>query len=231
MVLSGKVAEDGVRQQRQWIAELCSALLQLDSAWEPYAGEFATVAQDMAVIPPSPERGQMLFGRGIEFFWRRQYDAAWNAFHLAALDAPERLSYRYWQILAEIRLGRTEEATDHLVALISRSPTPTRYREVLKSLERIQGPLRSELMRLEARAIHAHGPRSPQADADRTEPASSAARPDKRQARDTHVRASSRIEDRRSDGQVSRLRPAPEPATGTPHPARLLAWLVNGERD
>ena len=152
MVLYGQVADEQLGKQRAWIAELAGALVRLDPDWKHYAGEFATVADELAVVLPSPGRGQVLFGQGVTMFWNRRYEDAWRAFHYATLEMPESLAFRYWRILAEMQLGRTADAQDHLVAMVGRSSTPTAYLEVIKSLHRVQGPLRAELLRLESEA-------------------------------------------------------------------------------
>jgi tetratricopeptide (TPR) repeat protein len=152
LVLYGQITSQQDGHQREWIAELAGALVQLDPEWRDYAGEFAVVADGMTAMAPSLGRGQALYGHGLAMFRSGRFEEAWRAFHYASLEAPDSLPYRYWRILAELQLGRREEALDHMIALVGRDITATKQLQVARSLHRIQGPLRMELLRLEARA-------------------------------------------------------------------------------
>jgi hypothetical protein len=152
LVLEGQIAAEQPDKQREWISELAGAFVQLDPDWRNYAGEFAVMADGMTEMASSLGRGQALFCYGVEVFRSGCYEEAWRAFHYASLEVPDSLPYRYWRILAELQLGRTEDALDHMVAVVGRDMTATMRRQVVTSLHRIQGPLRVELLRLEARA-------------------------------------------------------------------------------
>ncbi len=151
LVLDGRVARED-EEQRESITSLGETLIKLDPAWETPVPDFAMQTQAMQALKPSIERGRMLFSEGYEMFWQGRYEAAREAFNQATLEDPEALSYRYWRILSEIQFGRTAEAYQHMVAVLQRNPSPTARRLVLHSLNRIQGPLRGELRKLEHQA-------------------------------------------------------------------------------
>lgn len=155
LVLDGRVPKKQAAQDQQdTIVSLCDRLIKIrqHAAWEKYVNDFATQAQELVVVEPSLDRGGLLFSEGYELFWQGRYEAAREAFQQALLEVPDALPYRYWRILAELQAGRTTEAYEHMVAVLRRQPTPTAHRLVARSLQRVQGPVRDNLRKLELQA-------------------------------------------------------------------------------
>jgi tetratricopeptide (TPR) repeat protein len=99
----------------------------------------------------SPSAAVIYYAQGLELFKGGQLDEAAAKFQNAAIESPKEQVYRYWLILSELRMGRRESAYKRLNALVRRGEyTPSN--EVYASLERIQGPLRMELVAMEAEA-------------------------------------------------------------------------------
>jgi tetratricopeptide (TPR) repeat protein len=99
----------------------------------------------------SPSAAVIYYAQGLELFKGGQLDEAAANFQNAVIESPKEPVYRYWLILSELRMGRRETAYKRLSALVRRGEyTPSN--DVYTSLERIQGPLRMELVSMEAEA-------------------------------------------------------------------------------
>ena len=112
----------------------------------------------MKLVAPSRPIAARAFNHGILHYIRRDYDAAHRSFTKSILEAPDRLQNRYWQVVTEIAQGNEEHAYKHVRRLVAmRKQKHYRnflgYEDVLESLERVQGPVRRTLQKLERRAF------------------------------------------------------------------------------
>ncbi|HPM82427.1 MAG TPA: hypothetical protein PLF81_17090 [Candidatus Anammoximicrobium sp.] len=147
--LYGRVARP---DQQQQVRDLLAQQLQERLSWRKFAEEAAILADDFAVVTPSPERGAALFSKGLELYRKGYFADASVAFQQAIVELPDSIAYRYWQILAELSQGREDAAYDHMLATMVRDPSPTTYRGLTHALQDVQGPIRVALMELENRA-------------------------------------------------------------------------------
>jgi len=155
LMLRGRIADE---EQKLLILEQSVEVLQRP--------EFVVVLEgmlpkpdDMRVVVPSEELASRLFNIGVTKFIKRDYDGAHVAFTRSILEAPRRTKYRYWKIVTEIGQGEMERAYMHLRPLVAMRRQGSRfsysgdgYASVLESLERVQGPIRQCLHKLEERA-------------------------------------------------------------------------------
>lgn len=168
LVLRGRIAKEG---QEVEIESLCGRLMRRDPVW--VRGEQADGAAqpgfiplaitpkstELAVVEPSEAQGRWFYAAGLRHFWKRQYAQAARSFHQASLESPRTLTYHYWWILTDLASGRKELALRRMQTVARRfreddfDHQSPEYRQIVRSLERVQGPLRQELQRLETRAL------------------------------------------------------------------------------
>lgn len=172
LMLVGRVAD---KEQIEKIEQMCSQLMRSDPVWVG-AGRVPGVAggtgslEDLRIVPllvspdvskmevvtPSQDAGDSFYSSGLEFFWKGRYAEAAGEFRAATLESPGTLRYYYWRVLCDIALGQSQRAATRMenAARWFRIDKSTRdYKLVLESLERVQGPLRHELERVEDRAM------------------------------------------------------------------------------
>lgn len=176
LVLRGRIARDG---QDEEIEKICGALMRRQRAWvkrdagKPLApggliplaivpktnGKTARGEPELPVVEPSEGNSRWFYAAGLRQFWRMDYDRAARLFHQATLEWPRKLEYHYWWILADLAKGRSQLARRRMDMVVRRfraedfdHQTPE-YRLVIRSLERVQGPLRQALQQLETEAL------------------------------------------------------------------------------
>ncbi len=111
-------------------------------------------ARQLREVTPSGLHALELFHAGLGHFWRYQMEEAARSFRLAALEAPSQTDYLYWIMASDIALGRSDRAYQRMENLARfQRINPSEFRRVAWSLERLQGPIRLELLQLEARAL------------------------------------------------------------------------------
>jgi hypothetical protein len=168
LVLRGRLARE---DQDAVIEGLCGRLMRRDPAWvKPGNGKRdnggASVAlaispktTELAVVEPSEANGRWFYAAGLRHFWKLDYARAAQAFHQATLESPRTLQYHYWWILADLGQGKKQLARRRMDMVARRfreenfDHQSPEYRLVVRSLERVQGPLRQTLQRLETQAL------------------------------------------------------------------------------
>lgn len=172
LVLRGRIAKEG---QEIEVESLCGRLMRRDPVWvrgsQPGGDAQADDAgfiplavtpksTELAVVEPSEAQGRWFYAAGLRHFWKRQYAQAAQSFHQASLESPRTLTYHYWWILTDLASGRKELALRRMQTVARRfreadfDHQSPEYRLIARSLERVQGPLRHELQRLETRALY-----------------------------------------------------------------------------
>jgi hypothetical protein len=172
LMLTGRVAD---KEQIERIEQMCNQLMRSDPVWVG-AGRVPGVAggtgslEDLRIVPllvspnvskmevvtPSQEAGTSFYSSGLDFFWKARYTEAAGEFRAATLESPRTLRYYYWRVLCDIALGQSDRAATRMenIARWFHIDKSTRdYTLALESLERVQGPLRHELERVEDLAM------------------------------------------------------------------------------
>lgn len=172
LVLRGRMARE---DQDVAIEGLCGRLMRRDPAWiKPGAGKpdgnqdqggadlplaIAPKTTELAVVEPSDANGRWFYAAGLRHFWKLDYARAARSFHQASLESPRTLQYHYWWILSDLGQGKQQLARRRMDMIVRRfreedfDHQSPEYRLVVRSLERVQGPLRQALQRLETQAL------------------------------------------------------------------------------
>lgn len=168
LVLRGRLARE---DQDVAIESLCGRLMRREAAWvRPGNGrrgdEGATVplaiapkTTELTVVEPSEGNGRWFYAAGLRQFWRLDYARAAQSFHQATLESPRTLQYHYFWILSDLGQGKQQLARRRMDMVVRRfreedfDHQSPEYRLVVRSLERVQGPLRQALQRLETQAL------------------------------------------------------------------------------
>ena len=148
--LIGRVAND---EQRTEMITACNELLrrlfgpltervQLAKA-DPPQDRFTGVR----LVEPSEQMAAYVYDLGVAAFVRREYSQAYCYFTRARLDAPLVVELQYWRIVALIGIGNDERAALLLEDIIERTGLGgPGFTDILRSLERVQGPIRQRLV-------------------------------------------------------------------------------------
>lgn len=143
--------------QAQPLHDLVRDTMAAEPAWAVNAvGMSATPSGSLNLVAPNPGFGAHHFSEAMERFWNGDYRGANQVLRLASLEWPDNVVYRYWRVLAELAAGDQAAGEARLARTISgfglqrHSQT---HHEVLRSIYRIQGPLRYALMRAEDKAM------------------------------------------------------------------------------
>jgi hypothetical protein len=174
LVLLGRIAKEG---QDVEIESLCGRLMRGEPAWvapelegaatSKIALEISPRSSELKVVEPSPSHGRLFYSRGLSAFWKRQYSRASESFRQAALESPRKIEYYYWWSLSDLAAGDNSTAAQRMRTVVKRfretdfDRESTEYRAVVRSLERVQGPLRRALLELESKALFADSQTSP----------------------------------------------------------------------
>jgi hypothetical protein len=154
LVLQGRVWR---KSQVEAIHDLCARLMAEDPAWQSArVGVSSDCAKTLIERKPDADLAATCYGDAIQRFWARDYAEADRLLALASLDAPANITYRYWRVLAGLASGNEAEAEERLRRTIHGFDVrqrSTEYVEMLRSIYRVQGPLRFSLMAAESRAM------------------------------------------------------------------------------
>lgn len=168
LVLRGRIARE---DQDVAIEGLCGRLMRRDPAWvksrNGRRGEagadvplaIAPKTTELTVVEPSEGNGRWFYAAGLRQFWKLDYARAAQSFHQATLESPRTLQYHYFWILSDLGQGKEAIARRRMGMVVRRfreedfDHQSPEYRQVVRALERVQGPLRHALQRLETQAL------------------------------------------------------------------------------
>ena len=168
LVLRGRMARD---DQDVPIESLCGRLMRRQRAWiKPGAGKptevgaavplaIAPKTTELKVVESSEANGRWFYAAALRRFWKMDYAGAARSFHQATLEWPRKLEYHYWWILSDLAQGKPQLARRRMDMVVRRfreedfDHQSPEYRLVVRSLERVQGPLRQALQRLETQSL------------------------------------------------------------------------------
>lgn len=170
LVLRGRMARE---EQDVAIEALCGRLMRREPAWvKPGSGKLGEGAEvplaitpkttELSVVESSEANGRWFYAAGLRHFWKLDYARAAQAFHQATLESPRKLQYHYWWIVSDLAQGKAQLARRRMDMVVRRfrdadfDHQSPEYRLVVRSLERVQGPLRTALQRLETQALFGH---------------------------------------------------------------------------
>lgn len=143
--------------QAQLLHDLVRDTMAAEPAWAVNAvGMSAKASGGLTVVAPNPGFGAYHFSEAMKRFWKSDYRGASDELRLASLDWPDNIVYRYWRVLAELADGDQSAGEARLARTIAGFGLQRHSRahlEVLRSIYRIQGPLRYALMRAEDKAM------------------------------------------------------------------------------
>lgn len=156
LLLMGRIWK---KRQLEAIHDLCTRLMAQDPAWQAArVGVAPESAKTLVEVTPDPRLSAFHYSDAMHRFWARDYAEADRLLALASLDDPDNLVYRYWRVLAGLAAGDEGQADERLERTIRGfgvRQQSTAHVEVLRSIYRIQGPLRLALMDAERRAMAA----------------------------------------------------------------------------
>lgn len=148
--LSGKVMNPA---QGQAVEKLVLDALQDDPYWREGEGPLTISTAKMRVSQGSPQLAGQLYGMGLTGFWKGEYEKAAKAFSKAMAEAPNDDVIRYWSAVNALAQGQEDKAKAKLRPLVEANPQGSRTPEIATSLERVQGPLRRQLMAMESELL------------------------------------------------------------------------------
>ena len=143
--------------QAQPLHDLVRDTMAAETAWAVNAvGMSAKASGELELVAPNPGYAAHNFSEAMKRFWSGDYRGASDELRLASLDWPDNLVYRYWRVLAELADGDQSSGEARLARTIAGFGLQRHSRahlEVLRSIYRVQGPLRYALMRAEDKAM------------------------------------------------------------------------------
>jgi hypothetical protein len=143
--------------QAQPLHDLVRENMAAEPAWAVNAvGMSAKASGELELVAPNPGYAAHHFSEAMKRFWSGDYRGASDELRLASLDWPDNLVYRYWRVLAELADGDQSAGETRLARTIAGFGLQRHSRahlEVLRSIYRVQGPLRYALMRAEDKAM------------------------------------------------------------------------------
>ena len=151
LVVEGRLSEGRLRA----VAEnVCAKVMQESAAAADGTWPVPKLDQ-LPVVKPSPKAAAKAFDLGLQHYAKSVYQPARDAFAQAVAENPFDLSYKYWQVIAELALGHESVARRLLRPLVLRrqpahsSSNRQEYQNVVRRLEPAQGLVRQKLTRLE----------------------------------------------------------------------------------
>lgn len=148
--LLGRVAQD---ERRSAVIDVANKLI--DEELRDSKVRAKTIADGLKVRKQtnSTDAASYNFNQGVQSFRRREYDAAYRFLTRAAFEAPERVEYQYWRVVALLGSQRDEDASILLGNLIEQRTALNKSANMesvaLRSLEQVNGPVRQRMMQLE----------------------------------------------------------------------------------
>lgn len=150
--LAGQVAKD---DDRPIMTDMANKLLDEDSKGSSIRMKALADSLQVKRKKNSVEDANTAFNAGIQAFGGRKYDDAYRLLTAAAREAPDRIEIHYWRVVALIGGDREQEASTLLGNLIKQRRAVNNNKSsamesvALKSLERVQGPIRQRMRQLE----------------------------------------------------------------------------------
>jgi hypothetical protein len=156
MSLQGRISTE---KQREEIRKFGVALMAKHTFWgrrqpgQAKAREYERAYVDLSQLKKLRQSAlfsSRMFSRGMQLFRNGDVDAAREHFRASMVESSDAVTRHYWLILCELQLGKTDRARNLLRVPLNRiRDGKLSYDVVLRSLERVQGPLRWKLIAME----------------------------------------------------------------------------------
>lgn len=156
---SGQVAKN---EHRTIVTDLANKLLE--DELQGGSIRVKTLADSLQVVQKknnAPAAGNAAFSSGVQSFAGKDYATAYRLFTQAARNAPERVEIHYWRVAALIGSQREPDASTLLGNLIKQRKSARMESDALRSLERVQGPIRQRMGELERDLLSGKRPAAP----------------------------------------------------------------------
>jgi hypothetical protein len=154
LVLEGRLWKP---HQESLLQDLCRRRMAENPVWqEARVGVLDTERGALAIVPPNLASASAYYSEAMHRFWHHDYIGANQWLALASLEDPANVVYRYWRVLCELALGDQTLAELRLERTVSGfrvSPLSDDHVRVLRSIYRVQGPLRQALMAAERKVM------------------------------------------------------------------------------
>lgn len=144
--LSGKLMNPA---QAETVKQLVLDAMKEDSYWKKDEGPLTIATDQMLVSLGSPQMANQLYDLALTSFWKNDYETANKAFSKAMAEAPNDDVIRYWSAVNALAQGQKERAEAKLRSLMETQTQGSRTPVIATALERVQGPLRRQLMEME----------------------------------------------------------------------------------
>ena len=159
--LYGRIRPSGssnfTEQRQARIKALCDSFLDKESVWRGLKNKKLLLVDqqgELQVTPLSERAKESFYKKGLDLFRAEEYAKAAAAFRLTLTENPDDCVVLYWWAAAEIKKGDLDKASQLIHARIvqDRKRHLQGDPQVSESLERLQGPTRYLLERLEEKA-------------------------------------------------------------------------------
>jgi hypothetical protein len=154
LVLTGRV---WMPRQADAIAALCRQLMAQSTSWEAAGVQLNTADEgNFTITQGSPEQAAIAYAEAMRYFWKGNYESADEWLSIASIEDPRRLIYRYWRIIGELAVGKQAAAERRLEKTMNGfevRPYTRAYVDVLRTIYRVQGPLRQRLVAAELKVL------------------------------------------------------------------------------
>jgi hypothetical protein len=140
-------------EQATEVARLFAGAMADLPYWRDRRGDFFVSLGSLSVAPTSAVFAQRYFAMGLMYFWEGHYRQADAAFMRAVAESPADPVYRYWRVVSLLAMGEQARAEVKLRPLLVQNPWGQFAPTIAVALERLQGPLRWELQRMERHVL------------------------------------------------------------------------------
>jgi hypothetical protein len=144
--LHGKVMDPA---QKSVVQDMVVNAMSDDPYWREGEGPLDVTAEPMVVSMGSIPLANRYYAQGLEYFWKGESAKADRAFARALAEAPNDDVFRYWRVVTALAQQQEGRAKAKLLPLIETYPHGSRTPIISTAFERLQGPLRLDLMKLE----------------------------------------------------------------------------------
>jgi hypothetical protein len=144
--VTGKLRNE---DQRGLVEDAFRSVVSERSYWHELPVPINVDLSGIPVVGFSSALASRYYGLALEYFWRCDLDRSDRAIMLAVAEAPDVVVYRYWSVLTAVAREDFATARLKLRPLLALDPYGSSAPDVAEALERVQGPLRMTLQKLE----------------------------------------------------------------------------------
>ena len=152
LAFAGQVAE---ARQLPLMSSAVNRLMTPHAFWgkQLERGDFVTLFDQLNEVPTSTYAGKQYYGQALTEYRKGNYVDATALFGGAVTATPANLAWRYWRVVALLQQGDEAAALDHMRSIVARGESHRARSEIATALERVQGSVRQQLIKLEDQAM------------------------------------------------------------------------------